>query len=311
MEASATVPRPTGRGIPPLSEYLRMVVAVGLGSLRNAVPAILFLYFYRLGMGIYLAFSTQEGAPFGLTETQARISAILAMAGTYLPLLVLIYTPFLPLQDGLLRGQRRSFWDAAKHVLERMGPFILSSIAQVVLLLGPPTILISGAAILVRAVPHRPAEFVHLIAVATYLPCFAWILAGALFLLFATPGVVLDDRGPLEAIGESVRRIGANLGGVLSRLIVAGLLVLLAATVASMPSTILEIASAASQTDHPLIGIARSVWESGVSALLFPFTVAALTVLYRACVPPAGPPTAAGVVGSGEKPAVTTPFRFE
>jgi hypothetical protein len=311
MESSAHASRPTGRGIPPIPEYLRMVVALGLGSLRNAIPAIVFLYFYRLGMGIYLAFSVPDAAPLGFTETQARTSSILAMTATYLPLLVLIYTPFLPLQDGLLRGQRRSFWDAAKHVLERMGAFILSSIAQILLLLGPPAMLIGGVSIFVRAMPHRPVELVHAVALATYLPCFAWLVVGALFLLFVTPEVVLDDRGPLRSVAESVRLIGTNLGGVVSRLFVVALLIVFVAILASMPSAILSMASAAAETDHPLIGIARAVWDSAVSALLFPFSVAALTVLYRSCVPAPGIAGAAASPAATERPVPTTPYRFE
>jgi hypothetical protein len=315
MDQQATSALPQRRGLPSIPDYLHAVGALGLGSIRNALPAIAFLYFYRLGMGLYLAFSVSNESPFGLPEAQARIASVLAISATYLPLLVLVYTPFLPLQDAILRGQRRSFWDSVRHVLERLWYFVVSVVAQVALVLGPPAILVGALAVWVRTLPPRPDELVHLLALAAFVPCLAWIMLAALFLLFATPAVVLDDRGPIRSIRESVRHVAEHLGGILGRLFVAGLLVMLAAIAASLPDAILEAASSAAGYDNPVLRIARAVWESAVSALLFPFTVAALTVLYRAVVPAAG---AAGLVAgtpttpseAAPRPA-TSPFTFE
>src|SRR5881396_820302 len=57
---AATAGRPS---LPPIDTYLRAVIALGFASLRLAIPALGFLYFYRLGMGLYLALSTDSSSP--------------------------------------------------------------------------------------------------------------------------------------------------------------------------------------------------------------------------------------------------------
>jgi hypothetical protein len=303
------------RGLPPLSVYLQSVVALGLGTLKSALPAILLLYFYRLGMGLYLAFTLDEASPLGLPDPRAQVASYMAMAATYLPVLVLIYTPFLPLQDALLRGRRVTFGASVRHVLERVWAFAVSAVAQSVIVLGPPVLLIAGLVTLVRSLPPRPDELVRLLTLAAMMPCLVWMAISVLFLLFATPAVVLDDRGPLRSIALSMRRVGGQLGGILGRLLAVGIVALFAAVAASLPDALLQAASSAAGLDHPGLRVARAVWESAVAALLFPFTVAALMVLYRAVVPAEGAAATALSPGQAAHPPepqpAPTPFRFE
>ncbi|HEY6220979.1 MAG TPA: hypothetical protein VIX13_00420, partial [Candidatus Eisenbacteria bacterium] len=85
----------------------------------------------------------------------------------------------------------------------------------------------------------------------------------------------------------------------------------IASVAGSLPATILQAATAAAGVDHPAFKIAGAIWGAAVSAFLFPFTIAALMVLYRAVVP-----ARAGAVGldaSGEPEArpAASPYRFE
>lgn len=309
------------RTLPPVGIYLRAVTALGLASLSRGLPAVVFLYFYRLGMGLYLAFAMGESSPLGTTDQEAAITS-LAMAGVaYIPLLALVYTPFVPLQESILSGGRRSLLESVRLVLERLWPFFLSVIAQGLLIFGPPLALFAAASAMLHTAGARsPDEVARVVALLALIPCFAWMVLIAVMLMFAVPALVLDSRGPLASIRVSLDLVARHFGGILGRLFVFFLLAVLVGVVASLPEAILHVASAATGFDAPLFRIARVIWSSAVSAFLFPFSVASLTVLYRALVPgpgSVGVPAGAAPQGAtappvpGEQAPAASPFRFE
>ncbi len=311
MVLEGTTPTAGRTSLPPIDTYLRAVIALGFASLRRAIPALGFFYFYRLGMGLYLALSTDSSSPLGIYDERTIVLTMAMQIVAYLPMLVLITTPFLPLQDSILRGEPRSFGTCVRQVLERLVPFVTSAITQAILLIGPPALFFTGAALLLGALPSKPEELVRLLVLASLAPSFLYVVVVGLFLLFAIPLIVLDGRGPLAAIRQSFGIVGRHFGGVLARLFIAFLLLVIASVAGSLPGTILEAATAAAGVDHPAFKIAGAIWGAAVSAFLFPFTVAALMVLYRAAVPArAG---AAGLDASGEPEArpAASPYRFE
>src|SRR6202008_172846 len=140
--ALASVPQPaphaaTHPPLPPVGSFLTDVFSLGFRSIIPALPALTLLCFYRFGMGLYLAFAANQESALGLPDQRAAAAHLILTVSAYLPLLVLVYTPFLPLQDALIRGGRKSFLDSIRHVLERMVPFSLSSLAQIVILAAP------------------------------------------------------------------------------------------------------------------------------------------------------------------------------
>lgn len=301
-------------GLPPLSTYLRATLALGIGSLRLAIPALGFLYFYRLGMELFLSFSVDPSSSLsGYDNRTLLVSAATEMVA-YIPMLVLIYTPFLPLQDALLRGERRSFMACVKLVLERLVPFVISVIAQIVLAFGPPTLVIGGLALLSQSLPSSQMELGRVAVLLAMVPCLVWVAFIALFLIYAIPYLVLERRGPLTSIRMSFGLVAQHFAGMFGRLFVFFSLLVIAAIALSMPTAIVQTWSAAAEIDHPAIRISKAIWNAGVSAILFPFSVAALIVLFRAAVP-------AGVTASSAMPAApatgeepqppTSPFRFE
>lgn len=313
MGLEGTVP-PLGRpGLPSLGTYLRAVVALGLGSMRLALPALGFLYFYRLGMELFLAFSTDASSPLGSYDSKAFVMSMAMEIAAYLPMLVLIYTPFLPLQDSVLRGERRSFLDCVRIVLERLVAFVISVIAQVVLAFGPPTLILGGVVVFISAIPTKQEELGRLALLATLVPCLLWVAIIGFFLIYAIPLLVLERRGPLSSIRLSFALVGRQFGGIFGRLFIFFCLLTLAAIALSMPEAIVQAWSAAADVDHPAIRISRAIWSAAVSAVLFPFSVAALMVLFRSSVSAAGASVGvAGVRVPGEEPPPTTsPFRFE
>ena len=308
MEGSAPIGESAraGRpGLPPLGTYLRAVVALGLGSLRQALPALGFLYCYRLGMELFLAFSADASNPLGSYDNETFIMSAAMELVAYLPMLVLIYTPFLPLQDSLLRGERLSFLDCVRLVLERLVAFVISVVAQVALAFGPPALLVGGAAALVAALPTGDEDLARLALLATLAPALLWVVTIALFLIYAIPLLVLERRGPFMSIRLSFGLVARQFGGILGRLFVFFALLTLAAIALSMPNAMLQVWSAAASVDHPILRIAAAIWSAAVSAILFPFSVAALMLLYRSSVPASGAPAAPITA-----PA-TSPFRFE
>ncbi len=305
--ASPALGRP---GLPPLGTYLRAVVALGIGSLRLALPALGFLYFYRLGMNLYMAFSGDTADPFGLHNQETLVVTMVMEFVAYLPMLVLIYTPFLPLQDSLLQGERRSFMASVRLVLERMVPFVISTIAQLLITFGPPSFLLVGAGMLAGTLPDGQEDWGRWIVLLTLVPAVIYICIMALFLLFAMPLLVLERRGPFASLRLSFALVGRQFGGILGRLFVFLALIIIAAIAASIPEAILQASANAAGFEHPAIKIARAIWSAGVSALMFPFSVAALMVLYRSAVPARGA-AAMQPAGAEAAPPATSPFRFE
>lgn len=300
--------------LPPTDTYLRAVIALGFASLRLSLPALGFLYFYRLGMGLYLALSSDSSSPLGISDERTLIVTVAMQAVAYLPMLVLVYTPFLPLQDSILQGERRTFGASVRLVLERLIPFIVSVIAQGVLLFGPPSLFFCGAALLLGALPSKPEELIRLLVIASLIPSILYLIVIGLFLLFAIPAVVLDGRGPIAAIRQSFGIVGRHFGGIVGRLFVFTVLLIIAAVAGSLPQAILQAVAAAAAVDHPAFKVAGAIWEAAVSAFLFPFTVAALVVLYRAAVPAraGAAPDATGGLLVGEEPRpAASPYRFE
>ena len=307
LDGPAAAGRPS---LPPIDTYLRAVIALGFASLRLAIPALGFLYFYRLAMDLYLALSSDSSSPMGIYDERTLVVTAAMTIVAYLPMLVLVYTPFLPLQDFILRGERQSFGAAVRLVLERLVPFVISVIAQAILILGPPALFFTGAALLLGALPSKPEELVRLLVLASLLPSILYVIVIGFFLIFAIPSVVLDGRGPLAAIRQSFAIVGRHFGGVVGRLLVFFLLLLIAAVAGSLPEAILNAATAAANVDHPAFKIAGAIWGAAVSAFLFPFTVAALMVLYRAAVP-ARAGAVPGATGGPEERLAASPYRFE
>ncbi|HET9940791.1 MAG TPA: hypothetical protein VFR25_06795 [Candidatus Eisenbacteria bacterium] len=314
MDDQVTLPRPASRpSLPPVSTYLRTVLALGKASIKPGFPALIFLYFYRLGMGLYVALSMDRVQSIDEASSQAVTSAALVQIPAYIPVLVLIYMPFLLLQDGILRGVATTLGSSVRSVLERMLAFLVCAVAQLVIVAGPPFLLFAGAAILVRTIPTRPEELTRAIGLLAMVPCLIYAILMLFMLWFAFPALVLDRRGPFRSIRVSFSLVASHFGGILGRLIVVLFFVVLAALVLSFPAEILQVVTAVAGGDHPLLKVATVVWTSAVSAFLFPFVMASLVVLYRALVPAAsGSAVPAGAaVAVPEAHRVSSPFQFE
>jgi hypothetical protein len=305
--------------LPAYGDYVRAILALGRRSIRPALPAIVFVYFYRLGMGLYTALtpggaSIREG---GL----ASVAAFLTLAAGYLPMLVLVYTPFLPFLDRLAREGTASFLDSVRQVLEMALRYLVSLVAQFAILLLPMALLISIAAALTATVSGGWLEHVRpgqelsnalraTILLALLIPAMVWVCYSGLHLLLATPALILSRRGPFASIGVSWRLVSFHFWGFLGRLLAYGALLLLASVVLSIPSAFLNMALTVSGNTNPMLKIPSLVWTSGVDAFLFPFGVAALLILYRSLVPaPAAPGTETEPPDAERRP--TSPFIFE
>jgi len=246
--------------LPGVASYLRSVFELGRRSLRPALPALVFLFLYRLGMGAYGALTNYSHA---LGEGAPGVKA--ALNATPIVLLALVYIPFLPLQESILRGHPIHFPGAIRSVLRVSVNLVLSGIAQVCILLGPLTpITIVGARL---SDPLGPVMWVG----------FAWLAVAAFFMIFTIPAVVLDGEGPLQSLRTSCRLVSRNFGSALGRLLVLAGLVFASFMVAWPVSTL-------GPTTVP-IKLAVVTWTSATETLLYPFLVAAVTVLYRSVRP--------------------------
>jgi hypothetical protein len=276
--------------------FLREVLSLGSRSIGPAISALILLCFYRFGMGLYLEFAVQQTSPLGFPDERARAAYLILTASAYLPLLALVYTPFLPLQDAILRGGRKSFLNSVRQVLECMVPFGFSSIIQVVILATPVFLMFVLAALALSSVPEAPKEVIAGTVVLLIVPACIWVAIAGLFLVFATPALVLDGLGPARSIRFSVAEVARRFWGVIGRLIVGFAMVVFGVVLASFPASMLAMAAAVSGSDLPALKVARVLWTSVVTALAFPFSVAVLMTLYRAVAPA---PAVGGVTDAG------------
>ncbi|HEU4724870.1 MAG TPA: hypothetical protein VFU59_06175 [Candidatus Eisenbacteria bacterium] len=327
-ERPAPIAAPFVSALPSVRDFLLRTYDVGRRSLAPALPVLVVLYFYRFGMGLYMIASSNVTSPMGYPDYQLRAATWIVAAAAYLPLLVLIYTPFLPFQDALYRGERRSFIDAVKHVLEHLVPYGLSSIYQTLFIVIPATVVVLGAAAGAMALGAIPVEARSILVLLALFPAGLWIAFAMFLLAFATPLLILDGRGPMESIRESFALVRENFGGLLWRFVVAVALLTLAMVLASFPSTMLAVLTSVAKEKLMPVEIARLFWDSAVGTLAFPFTVAAMIVLYRALVPPreaagaaatatpaspadGGAPATPPTPPNAEPVATTPPYSFE
>src|SRR6267143_913125 len=217
MNAEVAAIGPSRAALPGIADYLRAIWDLGRRSLKPALPALAFLYFYRLGMGAYIAMS-DYGYPHGADAIGAIVPQIVVIA-SFVPLLLLVYTPVLPLQDALLRGREMSFLAAIRRVLETAWNFMLSGIAQMLVFFVPVAVILVLAGIMIPSTGGEAASARLLAMSVAFLGGFTWCLVAGILMIFATPAVVLDGEGPVQSIRTSFRLVTRNLGGVLGRLI--------------------------------------------------------------------------------------------
>jgi len=280
----------TRPALPRVGDYLRTVLDLGRRSLRPTLPALAFLYFYRVGMGVYMALSNYT-YPVGPEAMGSVLPTLVVMVG-FLPMLLLIYTPFLPLQDEILQGGSISFLPAMRRALESAWTLTLSGVVQVFAFFLPIVILGIFAGLLMpeartgwgAADPSRVLLFLFVLVAA-----LAWAVVVGVLLMFATPAVVLDGEGPVQSLQTSVRLVLSRRGGVLGRLLAFAFLATVLHIVATMPAQILTIVERASGVTSSPLKIAAVIWTSAIDTLFFPFWVAALMVLYRTLAPRAAP----------------------
>ena len=273
--------------------------------MKPALPALAFLYFYRLGLGLYIALSD-----FTSSEGRDALSMLLptvTILASLLPLLLLIYTPFLPLQDSIARGNPISFAAAMRRVLELTWNLVLSGIAQVVILFVPFLVLLVLPWLFAAATtdPSRLVGVMFLIILATF-----WPIGVCFLLMFATPALVLDEEGPLQSIATSVRLVRTNFWGLAGRILALVFLSIVVYFFAAVPAGILSTVERVSGLPSIPLKIAGTVWSSAVGTLFFPFWVAALLLLYRALAPAPGDarPGAPVPLDEEQRPPVRAPF---
>lgn len=311
MNAEVAVVGQARARLPSIADYVGAIWNLGTRSLVPALPALAFVYFYRLGLGAYLTLS-DTSYPQSM-DALGVIGPQLAVIAAFVPLLLMIYTAFLPLQDGILRGHPVNFLGAIRRVFETAWNLTLSGTAQAVILLLPFAILcfIVGLALPDTGGEADPTSLIVMSFVL--LAGFAWALIASILMAFATPAVVLDDEGPIQSLRTSFRLALSHLGGILIRFVSFGFLALVIYFMVRMPTAILTNSALASGAASVPMKLAALIWASAVDTLFFPFWVAALMVLYRALVPPtasmrAGSPIA---IDEDQGPALATRAPFE
>lgn len=288
MATDAPIITAPSRPLPPFGTYLRSLYDLGRRSIPTALPALVFLWFYHFGTGLYWELQGAGSSPLGYVDNKALMTHFFLKASAYLPLLVLIYTPFLPLQDSLLRGQPIGFVSAVRYVLERFVPFVLSAILQVLIIVTPVLVAFGVLLAVVAPFPALPKEVVAFLAVATVIPSLIWAFMSGLFLMFAIPAVVLDGVSPGRSIRNSARLVMAHFWGIFGRFFAFFVILFIAVVAVSFPVILFGLGATLMSHAAMPFRIAGVLWTSLVTAITFPFWVAALLVTYRSLAPAGG-----------------------
>ena len=307
--APAATPRPM---LPPVGDFLRETLRLGARSIRPSLPALVFLGCYRFGMGLYFEVAVRQTTSFGHPDERAQAVHLLMSLCAYLPLLVLIYLPFLPLQDAIRRGDRIGFMDSIRRVLERFPALAGSGIVQS-LVVGVPAliVLLIGTAFVAGAGTVSQAAAVMAVVILL-VPIGIWVALTGAYLTFAGPAIILDEAGPIEGIRISVAMVWKHFWGITGRFLAWSVLALLAYVVATFPATMLLVGATVTGSDPLPVKISRVLWTSVVTAALLPFWVSAVVALYRALAPGAAVAGAGATTGTaspatGPAPSPTSP----
>ena len=323
MATDASIASAPSRPLPSVGTYLRQIWSLGRRSIAPALPALLFLWFFRFGMDLYLEVAGGGRTPLGHTDERARLVHAFMAISAYLPMIVLVYMPFLPVQDALIHGERTSYLEGVRRVLERLLAFVLSGLAQLVILLAPVAIVFGVMVLLVAPFPTLPREVAVLLTIALLVPLLIWVFIAAIFLMFAMPSLILDGFGPIEAIRRSVRLVARHFFGIVGRLLVWVVLLFVLMMVAMTPAFAIQGIAALSGGAAVALRIAGVLWMSAVAAATLPFSVASMIVLYRALAPRGGEEIGEAVTGAPglvpsapalsrpEGPEQPTPYIFE
>jgi hypothetical protein len=295
--------------LPPYGDYLREVISLGKRTIPRTLPALAFLYFYRLGMGLFLNATPTTDA--SLDDASRSMATILMVSCAYVPLVLCLFAPMLPVQDAIRRGEPSGFWEGIRRVVRVMWKLVASQLVQGLIVLAPIGVLVGAALAATSRFESLPPGVGALVAVTVFLPAALWFFLATFYFMFAMPALVLDLEGPVQSIRTSVRLVRQRFGAVFGRLFVYVLLSFLAALVASAPSSILSAVIAASGNENPMLRIPGIIWESAVEALLFPFGVAAVVVLYRTLAPVRAAESAPAAVFPEEARLTASPFPFE
>jgi hypothetical protein len=306
-----------------LPDYLRTVWDVGRKSIRPALPALTFLYFYRVGLEAYVAVSDRTSALQGGT---VDFLPGLAMAATFLPLVLLVYTPMLPLQDSILQDRPIPFLAAVRRTLECAWNLTLSGLVQLLMLVLPFFVICMGAAIVLPmgtgsrlgtlgtmiGVNNEIDSAKLLVIAVTGILGLLTMAVVLLLLIFAMQALVLDGEGPIRSIRTSIRLVLSHLGYVTGRMLAFGFLSFVGLIVLTLPTGILEQVADVSGANVLPFKVASIVWSSLAAVLFFPFGSASITVLYRSLVPATGASSPAPVALEEEyRPARATTAPFE
>jgi hypothetical protein len=289
--------------LPSVPDYFGAIWDLGRKTFKPALPALAFVYFYHLGVGAYLMLSDNSYTQ-GM-EALGVIGPQLAVIAAFVPLLLVIYTVFLPLQDSILRGRPVSFLSAVRRVFEAAWNLTLSGIVQALILFLPFAVLCVVVLLMLPTSGGNMLGSTGSVAGLLYLMLmagFAWALVAVFFLVFATPALVLDDEGPIQSLGTSLRLVLSHFGGILGRFVAFSFLAFVIFFMVSMPTAILKNIGLASGIASVPLKLASLIWSSAVDTLFVPFQVAAVIVMYRALVPPAAAARAGAPITIEEDP---------
>jgi hypothetical protein len=116
-------------------------------------------------------------------------------------------------------------------------------------------------------------------------PSVCWIIGVNVFLLFATPYLLLENRGPLRSLRLSAVLVARHALRDWGRFASLALLWLALGAAAWLPSAAMRAATG-SHAGRSAIGLLVSaVWSAGSTALALAFGTAGLVVLFRRLVP--------------------------
>ena len=275
-------------------ETFQASIALGRRSLRPCAWLLAVTAVIDFTVRTILAAATGSGSVAtdpaqGLVVLVASELMLLDVA-----IIAMVSLLLLPIQDAIERGQAIGATRATAILVKKTLPLTLSGIVQGAIITGPPILFLMAsvapvvAPIIEAGGATDPGTLSTMLAAAIWRAAWrslAWILVTSLFLLFAWPYLIFENRGPIRSIGLSAALVVRRGLSDWSRFLAVFFLWAALAAVILLPQMVARLCAPSHLHSNHLHSVLSVAWTAVTSALALVWFDAGLVTLFRRLVP--------------------------
>ncbi len=274
-------------------ETLEDSIALGRSSLRPvAWILVATAVFDFIARTVLATIPSGGGAALDPSQALAGLAASELML-LDVAILAMVSLLLLPIQDGIVRGQAIGPMRATAILAKKTFPLTVSGIVQGAIIMGPPILfLIASVAPVVAPVVEaggaaEPEKLAAMLWAAIWRAAWrslAWLIVTSLFLLFAWPFLIFENRGPIRSIGLSISLVVSRGGREWSRFLAVLAFWAVLLGLIMVPPPAIRWGTAFLPRGGHLGSILSAAWTAATSVLALVWWDAGLVTLFRRLV---------------------------